>query len=140
MTRRRTFESQENRPDAPRPTMFIPKRARPFSAQVLLIVTAVLGFWFLSKIVMIRRLSRIDVLNHRGVGNRDSGLVDDGGSSDNSETSNLWKQPIVNDRYYKCINRSRHETGPAKTTNGYILVHANGGLNQMKIGVSFLNT
>lgn len=65
--------------------MFIPKRARPFSARVLLIVTAVLGFWFLSKIVMIRRLSRIDVLNHQGVGNHDASLVDDGGSSDNSE-------------------------------------------------------
>lgn len=86
--------------------------------------------------VMISRLSQIEGVNHRGIGNREAGVNDAGGSSDNSETSTVWKQPVANDRYYKCINRSRHETGPGNSTNGYILVHANGGLNQMKIGIS----
>ncbi|XP_050212101.1 O-fucosyltransferase 19-like isoform X2 [Mercurialis annua] len=47
----------------------------------------------------------------------------------------LWTKPI-SDNFYKCINRSRSEKKTTNATNGYLLVHANGGLNQMKIGIS----
>ncbi|XP_015581625.2 O-fucosyltransferase 19 [Ricinus communis] len=47
----------------------------------------------------------------------------------------LWKKPN-SDNFYKCINRSRSEKRIGNATDGYLLVHANGGLNQMKIGIS----
>ncbi|KAK4801428.1 hypothetical protein SAY86_021915 [Trapa natans] len=51
------------------------------------------------------------------------------------QNAELWRQPVEPDRYYKCINRSKHEKKMG-SSNGYLLVHANGGLNQMKIGIS----
>ncbi|CAH9101470.1 unnamed protein product [Cuscuta epithymum] len=39
------------------------------------------------------------------------------------------------DSYTKCIDRPR-ETRLENSSNGYIIVHANGGLNQMKTGIS----
>ncbi|KAK3031036.1 hypothetical protein RJ639_035067 [Escallonia herrerae] len=47
----------------------------------------------------------------------------------------LWRSPR-SDNYHKCIDRSSKETRSKTVTNGYILVHANGGLNQMKTGIS----
>ncbi|XP_074340505.1 O-fucosyltransferase 19-like [Apium graveolens] len=48
----------------------------------------------------------------------------------------IWKNPR-NDNYYTCIDRSSKEIrNKSATTNGYILVHSNGGLNQMKTGIS----
>ncbi|XP_038993185.1 protein FRIABLE 1-like [Hibiscus syriacus] len=45
----------------------------------------------------------------------------------------IWTKPS-SDSYYKCVQRSANEkTYP---TNGYLLVHSNGGLNQMKTGIS----
>ncbi|XP_057980146.1 O-fucosyltransferase 19-like [Malania oleifera] len=54
-------------------------------------------------------------------------------SDDDDNTPQIWrKAPSHN--YYKCINRLTNETKTAR--NGYIQVHANGGLNQMKLGIS----
>ncbi|PON36312.1 O-fucosyltransferase [Parasponia andersonii] len=47
----------------------------------------------------------------------------------------IWRQPL-SENYHKCINRSSKETRKGNATDGYILFHANGGLNQMKLGIS----
>uniref|UniRef100_A0A2N9IQU2 O-fucosyltransferase family protein n=1 Tax=Fagus sylvatica TaxID=28930 RepID=A0A2N9IQU2_FAGSY len=55
---------------------------------------------------------------------------------DSFQTPGIWKQPDSSS-YYKCIDPSPKERSTiGAATNGYILVHANGGLNQMKTGIS----
>ncbi|XP_051113956.1 O-fucosyltransferase 19-like [Andrographis paniculata] len=58
-----------------------------------------------------------------------------------SSSSEIWMKPKSDHDVYQCIGRPRtHLTGNADwggglQTNGYILVHANGGLNQMRLGI-----
>nr|GEV93931.1 GDP-fucose protein O-fucosyltransferase [Tanacetum cinerariifolium] len=48
----------------------------------------------------------------------------------------IWSNPI-SDNHHGCIARLPNETrNRSAPTNGYILVQANGGLNQMKMGIS----
>ncbi|XP_020252062.1 uncharacterized protein At1g04910-like [Asparagus officinalis] len=47
----------------------------------------------------------------------------------------IWAQPN-SEGFHQCIQPSKNrERNPVKATNGYLVVHANGGLNQMKMGI-----
>ncbi|KAM0023504.1 putative GDP-fucose protein O-fucosyltransferase [Helianthus debilis subsp. tardiflorus] len=57
-------------------------------------------------------------------------------NTDYAQESNIWRNP-VSDEHHGCIDRLTNETrNRSAPTNGYILVQANGGLNQMKMGIS----
>ncbi|XP_015877322.4 O-fucosyltransferase 19 isoform X1 [Ziziphus jujuba] len=53
----------------------------------------------------------------------------------NDVTPEVWMPPNSKN-YQKCISQSNKEKSRGNETNGYILSHANGGLNQMRFGIS----
>ncbi|KAK4775098.1 hypothetical protein SAY86_010033 [Trapa natans] len=51
-----------------------------------------------------------------------------------AEHSGIWSNP-KSDNFSQCIDRPRSHKKPDENTNGYILINANGGLNQMRFGI-----
>ncbi|XP_058108588.1 O-fucosyltransferase 35 [Magnolia sinica] len=51
-----------------------------------------------------------------------------------AENSGIWSKPN-SENFTQCINHSRSRRKLDAKTNGYILINANGGLNQMRFGI-----
>ncbi|KAK8503163.1 hypothetical protein V6N13_025917 [Hibiscus sabdariffa] len=56
------------------------------------------------------------------------------GSEEITDRSGIWSQPN-SENFTQCIDYSKTQKKLDAKTNGYILVNANGGLNQMRFGI-----
>ncbi|WJX64101.1 O-fucosyltransferase 19, variant 2 [Trifolium repens] len=103
------------------------KQRHIFGGLIVLIFMCVLIKFILLN--MIFRQLDLDPMIHSKV------VEDHKPSPNNLSTLEIWKHP-KSDNYYNCMEREKDDRRNGSTTNGYLLIHANGGLNQMKTGIS----
>ncbi|KAI4372953.1 hypothetical protein MLD38_011131 [Melastoma candidum] len=149
MARRRAFDKQDvERQGLFRKSGLFWQGRSPramFRRAVFLVMIALASATFFVKFALIRDLERLEELDSRREvkeGDPSSYIVtirvDEVRKHPvkNILDPGLWMQQIDEGRYYKCFKRTQNDIRNVTETNGYIQVHANGGLNQMKIGIS----
>ncbi|CAN6442942.1 unnamed protein product [Victoria cruziana] len=52
--------------------------------------------------------------------------------SEEHTADDIWRRP---ENYYECIAKPKGSRRTGSSANGYLMVHANGGLNQMRTGI-----
>ncbi|GMJ07301.1 hypothetical protein like AT5G35570 [Hibiscus trionum] len=104
--------------------------------------------WFRSAMETATSNQGLSDSSTNGLGLMDQGYHDNGyrdGGSDSDRTlmtlaseitdrSGIWSQPN-SENFTQCIDHSKTQKKLDAKTNGYILVNANGGLNQMRFGI-----
>ncbi|XP_039051201.1 O-fucosyltransferase 35-like [Hibiscus syriacus] len=104
--------------------------------------------WFRSAIETATSDQGLSDSSTNGLGLMDQGYHDygyrDGGSdsdrtlmtliSEITDRSGIWSQPNSKN-FTQCIDHSKNQKKLDAKTNGYILLNANGGLNQMRFGI-----
>jgi hypothetical protein len=63
------------------------------------------------------------------------GLNEAGGGSHGRQVLSVWEYPKEGGGFTPCLSSIHHDSGPPES-NGYIMVEANGGLNQQRSTVS----
>ncbi|XP_052173005.1 O-fucosyltransferase 19-like [Diospyros lotus] len=86
------------------------------------------------KAVFVRTLKDDLAVAQRAVSDVETGAVMPKRLLEKLPTPDIWMKPN-SDSYYQCIQRPRNRIRSGSATNGYLLVHANGGLNQMRTGI-----
>ncbi|KAB2596251.1 hypothetical protein D8674_031701 [Pyrus ussuriensis x Pyrus communis] len=142
-SRRRHFESTEEQPDpfvkphdASVHAVFIRRRVRKLSefssgwwcrwTSMVLMGLAFLSM--LAKFALLNMFPELRVIEKIG-------LIRPSLLEKSSQTLDIWTPP-ESYNYYQCITRAKKELLNGTTTNGYLLVRSNGGLNQMKLGIT----
>ncbi|KAH0979650.1 hypothetical protein GBA52_006827 [Prunus armeniaca] len=109
---------------------------------VLAFVSVLAKFALLSTFPELRMMETIGFIRPGISSTMQQNMVSEGGSNyltqiqeSSSQTGDIWAPP-ENATYYQCINRSKKEFRKGTATNGYLLIRSNGGLNQMKLGIT----
>ncbi|KAI4306784.1 hypothetical protein L6164_030031 [Bauhinia variegata] len=95
----------------------------------------VLAFVWVLAMVVLFILSDFELTSFNPLTHSNSNIVQDSSPPCKLPTDEIWKQPD-SDNYYKCMDRAKNDKRRPNSTNGYVIVQANGGLNQMKTGIS----
>lgn len=82
-----------------------------------------------------RLVQRVDVRDSEVLGWREENLTAVARRPPDPPVPEIWMM-LDNEGYRKCIERPKNHYRTSNATAGYIIVDANGGLNQMRMGIS----